>query len=373
MKRGCTQCGECLNVCPVFQVHKREEFSPKGKRLLLEPVDAGIKDLPWDEVKDLARLCAGCGKCKLACARKLSTADLLADVRAKNPHWTQHLWELWIRRMGVLWPTLGRMANLVPDAITPKALQSSLDTAKAMVEKNKFEPWVKISPDINVTRDTAQPVVVFSGCTANNIRNAWTEKAVSLLQRFGYKVLDGEAFTCCGGTLHHAGQYEAMNGVRAKNLDVWKNLGKPKLAVFCASCFHGLAEYSEALPEDEAKEWKSGLLPLSKFLVGAFGEKTAHAPASFGYHQPCHWSNVDPDMPWLKSILSGLNKGTGLCCGMGGVLKMTDPDLSAAMAKNCVDGFASEIGTVLTGCSGCVLQLSAFSQKPVAHWLDVVS
>ena len=39
MKRGCTQCGECLNVCPVYALYKREEYSPKGKRLLLEAID----------------------------------------------------------------------------------------------------------------------------------------------------------------------------------------------------------------------------------------------------------------------------------------------------------------------------------------------
>ena len=131
--RGCTQCGECLNVCPVFRQHWREEFSPKGKRLLAEPVHGGEGTFTWEEVFALARLCAGCGRCKQACARKLSTADLLADVRAAHPHWTQHLWELWIKHMGPLWPTLGFLSTLAPQALTPKMLESSLATAKALM------------------------------------------------------------------------------------------------------------------------------------------------------------------------------------------------------------------------------------------------
>ena len=66
-------------------------------------------------------------------------------------------------------------------------------------------------------------------------------------------------------------------------------------------------------------------------------------------------------------------KGTGLCCGIGGILKMTDADVSAAIGRRCVEGFA-DCRHIITGCSGCTLQLAsaAPSGVTVRHWLDVV-
>ncbi|MDR1777846.1 MAG: (Fe-S)-binding protein [Desulfovibrio sp.] len=376
MKRGCTQCGECLNVCPVYQQYKREQYSPKGKRILMEPIDNGDSPLPWERVKFLSRLCAGCGRCKDVCARKLSTADLLADVRSTHPHWTQYMWELWISHMGPFWPALGFFASLTPDAVTPGPLRSSLAMAKALPAPKEGKPWVVLKKNPAVTVDPT-PVVVFAGCTANNARPLWRAKTEKLLKAWGYTALDSSSFVCCGGTLHHAGQYKAMHAMQEKNTAVWKELGRPRIAAFCASCHHSLAEYAEkVLQGEDAALWKKSLTPLSTLLAGAQAEITPDKPAEYGYHHPCHWgANGDRDQPFLADIVPGLKKGADVCCGMGGVLKMTDPDLSMRMADACLASFPSSARDILTGCSGCAMQLSAAAPKgtSVHHWLDVVS
>ncbi len=372
--RGCTQCGECLNVCPVFRRHWREEYSPKAKRLLLEPFMDGTaaENLTWADVFSLARLCAGCGRCKQVCARKLSTADLLADVRSSHPHWTQHLWELWIQRMGPLWPALGFLATLAPKALIPEMLESSLATARAMASSKRGKPWARLvweKPSAD-----AGPVILFSGCTARNVRPRWRERAEKLLRLGGYEIRDASAFACCGGTMHTAGQYAAMNAMREANISVWRSMGKPRVAAFCASCFHGLAEYADGfLEEEEAGEWRRCLIPLASLLGDARVEVLEAKPAFYGYHQPCHWEK-DLDLPFLTRILPGLRQGQGICCGMGGILKLTDPDLSASMAVSCLQEMPEGARNILTGCSGCALQLAAFAPEgvTVSHWLDVV-
>ncbi len=379
MKRGCTQCGECLDVCPVYALYKREEYSPKGKRLLMEPLDgwgAGETPMSWERIRHLSRLCAGCGRCRRRCARKLSTSDLLAEVRAGNPHWTQHMWDIWIRRAGPLWPTAGRIAAMVPLSLTPGGLRSSLETARALVDKGDAPVWLRLGPrpDASVPET---PVTVFAGCTAVNVRPQWTAKAEALLRAWGYRVVDGGGFTCCGGTLHHAGMFKAQAEVRRKNVEHWRSLGTPMVVTFCASCKHSLETYADVAELMDAREsalWRQRVRGLSALLTDPDAEITAAAPRQIGYHQPCHWDEKDPDMPLLQQVLPQMRKGKELCCGMGGILKMSDPDVSAAMGRRCLEGFELYCRDIVTGCSGCAMQLASVAPKGtrIRHWLDVV-
>ena len=236
-----------------------------------------------------------------------------------------------------------------------------------------IKPWLILTP---TQKKPGTPVVLFSGCTAVNARPRWIAKARELLATWGYQVLDSSGFTCCGGTLHHAGRYKAQDEVRQKNIQVWRDLGRPLVASFCASCKHSLDEYAAVLPEDEAAQWKEKCRGLSALLEQPRLHATADAPTAVAYHQPCHWGTADPDLPLLQQGLPELKKGAGLCCGMGGILKMSNPDLSMDMARKCLEGFAPEARHVITGCSGCVMQLSSVAtakNKEVRHWLDIVA
>jgi glycolate oxidase iron-sulfur subunit len=364
----------------VYRCFGREEYSPKAKRLLMEPLDEDFAlsrtevELAWNEVRELARLCAACGRCRKSCARNLSTADLLARARAANPHWTQQFWELWISRMGPAWLSLGHMAVAVPDWCAPGPLKTMLATVKSLVDKGDAKAWVRLTKEPGESVDLSRPVALFSGCTARNARNRWTEKAGALLRAWGYTLLDADGFGCCGGTMRHAGRLDTHKRMMEHNIAVWRVLGKPRLALFCASCHHGLTGYDDAaLQGGEAENWARSLAPVSTLLAGAVPVPQPGKPEEYGYHQPCHW-DADKDAGWLQTLLGGQIQGTEPCCGMGGILQMSNPALSRRMADACLSGFPSQVKHVLTGCGGCVMQLNAAAPEgmKVSHWLDVV-
>jgi len=53
----CTECGLCREVCPVFQIHLQEEFSPRGRAML---ASAGLQSLVFYQ-------CTLCRTCRVVC------------------------------------------------------------------------------------------------------------------------------------------------------------------------------------------------------------------------------------------------------------------------------------------------------------------
>jgi glycolate oxidase iron-sulfur subunit len=267
------------------------------------------------------------------------------------------------------------MAGAVPDWCAPEPFKPLLATAKGLVDKGDAQAWIKLAKDPAAAVDAARPVVLFSGCTARNVRGKWTEKAGALLRAWGYTLPDAPDFGCCGGTMHHAGRLDTQKRMEEHNITVWRTLGKPRVAVFCASCHHSLAGYANtALQDAEAKAWTQSLTPVSTLLAGAVPTPQTGQPAEYGYHQPCHW-DADKDAGWLKTLLVGQIQGSEPCCGMGGILQMSNAALSRTMADACLGAFPPRVKHILTGCSGCVMQLNSAAPEgvKVSHWLDVVS
>lgn len=410
--RACLLCGQCTAVCPAFLTTGREELSPRAKHLVFaalrdEPGRLGLKP-----ARELADRCLSCGRCATICPQGLSVPQALAALRARHPNWQQWLWKQWIEHGRLLWPALAQMTRVVPGAVVPEGVQHMLRSAAAMLPPPPPAPWIVAEP---MTQETTQaatrgdaarpPAMLFAGCTARRIRPRWQDTARALLRWLGHPAPaqgSENGFTCCGSTLEHAGIPDAAATARARNLDAWRAAGRPLLVTFCATCHHGLSEYPDHADLDwqdgEREAWTAALRPLSTLWNGAVFRVTgdapaqpeASAPAPVRYHQPCHRKGTDPDAVWLRALLGSRMRAPGgvNCCGMGGVLQLAAPDLSRTVADACWNGLlperattkadatpadAAEI-TVLTGCSGCTLQLAATAPAGVQvfHWLDVV-
>lgn len=380
----CILCGRCLSVCPVLLGTGREELSPKAKQHMLKTLARNPERLRLADCRVLADKCLSCGRCRTVCPQGLSVPRRLAELRAAHPGWQQWLWKQWIERGAALWPALAVFGKVAPKDVGPQTFARFMDSLRAMAPAQDITPWLAVHTyDSEVGR--GRSILLFAGCTARRIQKAWHAKAEAILGNLGYTVLSERAMTCCGLTLDHAGIPDAAHEARMRNVNAWRAAGRPRITTFCASCFHGLGEYAHCADvnweEGEAEAFANALVPLSSLWGETTFTVTDAAPARVRYHQPCHWGGSDPDKAWLAATLGArISAPSGVqCCGMGGVLQLGDQPLSRAVATRCWDALAPDEGTlVITGCSGCTMQLRSSSPAmgrsgvPVAHWLDCV-
>lgn len=371
-------CGKCLEACPLFAATGREELSPKAKFFLASTLEGQPSGLSEKAVAELAGKCLGCGKCEKACPFGLCAPEMVASLKQAHPGLDSKLWSAWMTKAGVLWPFMVTLSRFAP-RLGFKTYDGLLDGLKAMAPGTRLQPW--LAPAAFEACGMGRKAVVFPGCVATHAQRHWTGAAERLLSGLGYRVEPAPDFACCGCTLGHAGLKQAQHAMRLANVKAWRDAGRPALMSFCATCRCGLRAYAASdlgWEPGETEAWLSGLTPFADFAVRVRYEVLPQAPARVHYHTPCHGSGGGQELDFLRAALGGrlvAKSAKNLCCGFGGSLKLSAPELSSQVAGRCIDFYGPEPGEqILTGCSGCVIQLRSHAPKGVGvgHWLEII-
>ena len=394
-ERDCVLCGCCLELCPLFLATNREELSPRAKALLAGPSKFSAATLDETAVAEQAGLCLACGRCEKLCPQGVNIPRLIARLRAEHPDFRQWLWKQWITKLAPYWSLAAQGAALVPQPIVPAAFSLALKGLRGLRPSKGLRGWLTITKfpkDAFREKYADRPVAVFNGCVGMGPRKIWADTARALLQGLGANLVAAD-FSCCGSTLGVAGLPEDQAAARRANVAAWRRAGRPLIVTYCATCQKGLAEYAgaglfaDAAPHfDEEALWAASVAPLSGLLAGATGKAGRGAPAIIGWHRPCHADAVDSDFKLLSGLLGTRLRSPAKanCCGFGGIMQLAAPKLSAQVGAGCWAGLDTVLGFsvaaqvtpgyVLTGCSGCVMQLAATAPAgaSVGHWLEII-
>lgn len=388
----CVLCGCCMELCPLFAATGREELSPRAKALLAGPSKFSAATLDDGAVAELASLCLACGKCEKLCPQGVSVPKLVAALRAKHPDFRQWLWKQWITRLAPFWSLAARGAVLVPDMLAPAGLGLALKGLRGLRPGNGLRPWLtvtKFPAEAFRQQYGDRPVVLFDGCVGSGPRKVWANTARFLVRGLGATLAEA-AFSCCGSTLGVAGLPDEQLTARRANVDAWRKAGRPLVVTYCASCRKGLADYAGAglfADADEEKAWAEAVTPLSALLSGAQAKAGRAAPTIVGWHRSCHVDPQDSDFKLMSGLLGTRLRAPAKasCCGFGGIMQLSAPEFSGQVGAACWDALDNTLGFsaapevvgafVLTGCSGCVMQLAATApeQAQVGHWLELVT
>ncbi len=371
--KECILCGRCLEVCPLFEATGYEELSPRAKAFLVQSFFKQNSGLDPEGVRRLAGLCLQCERCVSVCPQGIDLPRLLSEVKARCPDWHSWLWGRLIKSLPWIYPVLGQWSERL-SGIGPEILKKRLDLFKRDV---CIQPWLMIDWEQAPRFD--MEAVVFPGCIARCGKRLWEAKAESILERFGVRLCSRVDWMCCGFTLGRAGLEKEQETVCRHNIDIWRKEGRPSIICFCETCFYFLQAYIHfdlGWRPGEREKWQQSLIPLSDFLKHVHLTAAKQIPSNgLVLHQSCHSRNCLWD--WLIGIKDRVEfpiRTFDACCGLGGSMQLECFEYTRLVGRRFWSLLNQECSQLLSGCSGCVIQLSRYRPEDifVGHWLEIL-
>lgn len=344
----CIKCGLCQAVCPVQKALQVELYAPRGKVQLGRHMLAG--DLsPSAYAREIFARCLLCGACTLACPSGVDPALVTEALRAKiaaslGTH----------PRLEAPLRALGERHNISGD------------------ENSERAEWWAL-PDGPKGKGPQAPGgwVYFVGCVASFFPMAQgiPRAVVKILEEAGetVQVLGGEEW-CCGFPCIGAGVPGDLETFKAHNLERVKALGAKGVLFSCPSCYRVWKEkYRPEIPLRHMTERLWEIVRSGRLILG-------EVPLTVTYHDPCdlarHGGVTEAPralleaIPGLNLVELGANGRKAVCCGGGGNVEMTDPDLSRRVAlQKLAEIRDSGAGTVVTSCQQCLRTIKGAARR----------
>lgn len=340
----CVRCGSCIKICPIFDAMGEEQYSPRGKLYLLQVMDK-IEDDP-ELAKEFRRLmfqCALCGRCTDVCSSDVDLLRVWHEQRAKA------------------------IKDAPQEFKYLEPLEKALENVKniyGLAPEDRAVYWLdELEQEIPNIRKRVYPetrtadVVVFLGCLMS-FRASQVDvlralfKSLEIL-KVDYLVLGAEEF-CCGHPLYLIGDDAGAKKLWTHNKRTIKQTGAKQVITCCPGCLYELqSNYNLKGIE---------VLHHTQFFDRQLESIRAYKQTEdFTYHDPCELHRICNVKTEPRSLLKKMNvrfRELDLgCCGGGGLLRMTDPNLSDKIQQLRAARERLSTTTVITACPACREQL----------------
>lgn len=182
-----------------------------------------------------------------------------------------------------------------------------------------------------------------------------------------FSILGGEEW-CCGFPLIGAGMPEKMQTLMEHNLNKVKEVGAEAIVFTCPSCYHTW----KLLYKTNAKLYHATQMMAELIKDKRISLKEMNTTVT--YHDPCDLGRnsgvfeepreVLNAIPGLKLVELPMNRQLSVCCGGGGNLEMTNPELSGKIAQMKLDSIENTgADTVVTACQQCVRTIATRARR----------
>lgn len=247
-------------------------------------------------------------------------------------------------------------------------LAAAVEKAGNIYEAPKADRMKWLTPDIKVAEKAE--LLYFPGCVTPYRLPRVAQATAKILNKAGMPfMLLGDKEICCGDPLFMTGQLDLAREIVRKNLSLIKETGAKRVVTTCAGCYRTLAE-----------EWPeiTGKLPfevihstqLVKELVDSGKIRLPKAiKKTVTYHDPCELGRhcgiydeprkIIESVPGIELVEMLRNRKAAWCCGAGGGVKATFPDLAVEIAGDRLAEAKQAGATVIvSACPTCEMNLS---------------
>lgn len=347
----CGKCGDCASdgtqatsakrhvdrPCAVKNVLGFEAYDARGRLLVLKQVLQGSIPVS-DALLGWAYTCTTCGACKETCLAIDGGIDTPSIVEAFRAD---------LAGQGNCLPKHRDMVASIEAHGNPYG--EPRDKRRAILEGRTLVPGAG--------------VLLFLGCTASYRETALATATLDLLDALGigYNVLDDEG--CCGSVLKRLGHETAFARVAGENARKLAASGASTVVFPCAGCYRSFVKDHAPYMNGSVR-----LLHLVEFL----DERLAATPREFKfknhvritYHDPCHLGRHAGVYEAPRNLLKRIGNATFIeldasrnhahCCGSGGGVKSSHPDLARRIAGNRnLDAAGKQAGLLVSACPFC--------------------
>ncbi|MFX0151338.1 MAG: (Fe-S)-binding protein [Candidatus Hodarchaeota archaeon] len=180
---------------------------------------------------------------------------------------------------------------------------------------------------------------------------------------------------CCGNPFLLGGNIENAMEFAKHNVTEIEKLGIKNLIVSCAGCYR---VFSKEYPRILAKELPFKVITHMEFILNLIKAKKLRflndSPVKVSFKDPCelgrHCDVYDVardlinSLPGVKNLELTNNRQNALCCGAGGLLKATNPNIAGEITHRLIKQM-EEKGTelCLNSCPSCLVQIDQHLKK----------
>jgi heterodisulfide reductase subunit D len=291
----------------------------------------------WNQFQKLLFDCTGCGRCQEICD---SDVDLIS------------LWEQ-SRKDALDSGHQSELQNMVDTLKTSKNIFGmDNDDREDLIISGVEEEIPTIETRVYEKGKKAE-VVFFVGCL-QSFRAAQIPALTAqlkLLEEYAkdYVILGGEEY-CCGHPLGVLGLESAIKPFKEHHKELFTEIGAKTIVTNCPGCLISLRQRYNLTQETlHFSEWLSQNLPESENI---------QLEEEVVFHEPCELSNVlqvkTPPSDVLRKVGVKTVNPEPLCCGGGGMLRITNNELSEILAKSRMGSAKGK--QLITSCPSCYEQ-----------------